>query len=233
MEENSYEEYKRNLSRGRGLHRGKVCIIIGACLLVYVLFILPFRAGNVSEIRGDEITAGKTYYPEKVYYIENLQILHTKTDTDNGEIYCIAKFIDCDQNGWVISFTPGRDERLAEQIKLFGSIENRSTINGYSYQETSVNGLNPTVSGYFLLEYLEDLPFEADAFYSVYGSKYADAEGLKMISVNAEFLCARYESYTLQALFRPGIPLASFVWGLLGVIFGVILLIRNRHHKAV
>lgn len=234
MAENNYEEYKKNLSRSEGLRRGKVCAVIGICFLLYTLWILPFHAGNVHEVRGDEIKAGKAYYPEQVYYIEDLQILCTKTNTDNDQIYCIAKFYDCDQNGWIISFTPGRDEQLAERIKLFGSMESRSGLNGYSYQETSENGLNPTVSGYFLMEYLEDLSFEADSFYSVYGRSYADAEGLRMINLNAKYLCEGHENYTLQALLRPGIPLGSFVCGgLSGVIYGIILLAKNRPRKAI
>ncbi len=219
MNEGSYEEYKRNLSRDQrkreGLRGGTVQLVIGICLLLYTLFILPFHADNVSEIRGDEITAGKAYYQEKVYYFENLQLLRVKTDDD--QVYCIAKFLDCDQKDWIICFTPGSNKQLAEQIKLSGSPEGE---------------LNLTTSGYFQLEYLEDLPFAADSFYTVYGRQYADAEGLNMPGLNAEYLCERDDNYTLQALLRPGIPLASFVFGMFGVISGGISLIRNRSHKA-
>lgn len=221
MNESSYEEYKKNLFHDQkkrdGLRSGKVQLVVGICLLLYTLFILPFHADNVCAIRGDEMTAGKNYYPEKVYYIENLQLLCAKTGADEDPIYCIAKFLDCDQNDWFISFTPGRNKQLAEQIRLSGSFENE---------------LNLTISGYFLLEYLEDLPFEADSFYTVYGSKYADVEGQNMLCLNAEYLCKRDDNYTLQALLRPGIPLISFLCGMTGVISGGILLIRNRSHKA-
>lgn len=224
MEENSYEEYKKNLYRSQkrreGLHSGKISTVAGVCLLLYAFFILPFHADNVHEIRGDEIEAGKKYSPEKVYYIEELQILETNVDalrilkadadTDDDEIYCIAKFSDCNKNDWIISFTPGRDERLMQELRY---------------------GLKPTVSGYFLLEYLEELPSGADVFFTIRGRRHADAEGINMVNLNAEYLCAGYDNYTLQALICPGIPLASFVWGLVGVIGGVISLIRNRPRK--
>lgn len=222
MNENSYEEYKRSLSLSQkkrdGFRSGKVRLVVGACLLLYTLFILPLRAGNVGEIRGDEMTAGKAFYPEKVYRIENLQLLRAKTDTDDGQIYCIAKFSDCNQNDWIISFTPGRNEKLAEQIKSLGSFEGELTL---------------TVGGYFLIESLEELPFEADSFYTVYGEKYADAEGQNMLSLNAEYLCSGDDNYTLRALLRPGIPLASFAVGIFGVIFGGIALLRNRPRQEV
>jgi len=222
MNERSYEEYKRNQFRNQkkrdSLQGGKVRLVIGICLLLYTLFILPFHADNVCGIRGDEMTAGKAYYPEKVYYIEDLQLLCAKTDADDDRIYCIAKFLDLDQNDWIISFTPGRNKQLAEQIRLSGAPE---------------NDLDLTASGYFLLEYLEDLPFEADSFYAVYGSSYADAEGQNMLSLNAEYLCKREDNYTLQALLRPGIPLISFLAGMIGVLSGGISLIRNRSRKTV
>ncbi len=220
MKESSYEAYKKNLfcdqKQRDGLRNGKVRLVVGTCLLLYTLFILPFHADNVCEIRGDELTAGKTFYPEKVYYIENLQLLRAKTDADDNRIYCIAQFIDRDQNDWIISFTPGRNKQLAEQVRLSGSFENE---------------LNLTTSGFFQLESMEDIPFEADSFYTVYGSKYADAEGQNMLSLNAEYMCQRDDNYTLQALLRPGIPFASFGAGMFGVISGGIALIRNRSHK--
>ena len=222
MNESSYEEYKKNLFRDQKKHDclrgGKVRLVIGICLLLYTLFILPLHADNVSEIRGDELMAGKAFYPEKVYYFENLQLLHVKTDADNDRVYCIAKFFDCDQNDWIICFTPERNKQPAEQIKLSGSPESE---------------LNLTISGYFLLEYSEELPFAADSFYTVYGRKYADAEGQNMLSLNAEYLCKSGGNYTLQALLRPGIPLAGFIFGMFGVISGGIVLIRNRSRKAV
>ncbi len=217
MNENSYEEYKRSLSRSQkkrdGFRSGRIRLVVGACFLLYTLFILPLRAGNVGEIRGDKLTAGKAFYSEKVYYIENLQLLCAKTDTDDGRIYCIAQFSDCNQDDWIISFTPGRNEKLAEQIKLLGSFK---------------GGLTLTTGGYFLIESLEELPFEADSFYTVYGEKFADAEGQNMLSMNAEYLCAGDDNYTLQALLRPGIPLVSLAIGIFAVIFGGIALLRNR-----
>ncbi len=220
MNESNYEEYKKNLSRDQTKHNalrnGKVQLIVGICLLLYTLFILPLHADNVYEIKGSEMKAGKAYYPQKVYYIENLQLLRAKTDADDDQLYCIAKFSDRDQNEWIFSFSPGRNKQLAEQIRLSASSENE---------------LHLTTGGYFQLQYLEDLPFEADSFYSVYGSDYAEAEGQNMLSMNAQYLCKASGNYTLQALLRPGIPLVSLICGMIGVISGGISLIRNRSRK--
>ena len=218
MSDNSYEEYKKELSRSlkdkENSRSGKILLIVGACLLVYLLFILPFNAGNVSELRGDEVKAGKEYHRIQVYYIDKLHILRARTDTD--DIYCIAKFLDRDGKEWILCFTPGNDEKLAERIRLTSTFENEFDI---------------TVSGYFQLGYLEDLPSAADSFFTVYASKYADAEGSNMLSMNAEFLCERYENYTLTVLCRRGIPLRSFVTGLISVLYGGFLLVRNRKRK--
>ncbi len=220
MNENNYEEYKKNLSRDRkkhkALHSGKILLLLGTAFLLYTLWILPFHADNAHEIYGNEMKAGRTYYPVKVYYIENLQLLRGKTDADDDHIYCIAKFLDRDRNDWIISFTPGKDQELAEHIRISGRFENKPVL---------------TVSGYFRLEYLDELPFEADSFYTVYGSSYADADGRNMLPLNAEYLCEKSDNYTLQALLRPGIPLGSFAAGLLSVLFGGISVIRNRTRK--
>lgn len=222
MNENSYEEYKRNFSReqNRQYHfrSGRICFFVGIALLLYTLLILPFHADNVSEIRGNELKAGKQYYREKVCYIDDLQILRAKTDADDDdELYCIAKFLDCDGNEWLISFTPGRNEELAEWIRIAGSLRN-------DFSEQPL-----TASGYFHLRYLEDLPFAADSFFSVYGSSYAD--GQNMLSINVEYLCGKYDNYTLQLLLHPGIPLLSLVSGILGTAVGGFSWVRNRSRK--
>lgn len=220
MNESGYEEYKRNLfheqKKRNGLRDGKIRFAAGICLLLYTFWILPFHADNVRDIRGNEMTAGKNYYPEKVCAIEDLQLLCAKIDDDR--IYCIARFLDCDRNDWIVSFTPGRNEELASRIR--------------SLTNTPGDELDLTVSGYFLLESLEDLPFAADSFHTVYGGKYADGEGQNMLSMNVEYLCGPNDSYTLSTLFRPGIPLLSLIVGAVGVIYGGILLIRNRPHKS-
>lgn len=216
MSDNGYEEYKSDLSRSlrdkENIRRGKILLIAGTCFLVYLLVILPFHAGNVSEIRGDEVKAGRAYYPIRVYYIDNLQILRTKTDTD-GSLYCIAGFLDCDGKEWILCFTPGNDKKLADHIQLTSSFDKESDL---------------TIKGYFQIRYMEDLPFGADSFYSIYASKYDDAEASKMLSLNADYLCDQFENYTLAALCRPGIPLVSLVVGLFGVLYGGFLLIRNQ-----
>ena len=226
MNESGYEEYKKNLHRDqkqrKNLRDGKIQFVLGICFLVYTLVILPFHADNVSEIAGNEMKAGKNYYPEHVYYIYNLEILRAKTDADDGEIYCIARFPDRDQNDWIISFTPGNNQQLAERIRAAERIRTASAF------ETE---LNLTVSGYFQLKYLEDFPFEADSFFSVYGRTYANDDGSNMLSLNAKYLCEKNENYTLEILFHPGIPLGSLVAGLLGTIWGSIAWIRNRKSK--
>ena len=180
------------------------------------MIILPFNAGNVSEIRGDEVKAGKDYYRIQVYYIENLQVLRARSDTD-GSLYCIAKFLDRDGEEWILCFTPGNDEKLAEPIQLMSSIEKEFDL---------------TISGYFQLGYLEDLPSGADSFYSAYAGKYANEEASNILNLNADYLCAGYESYTMAVLSRPGMPLWSLVSGLIGVLFGSFLLIRNQKDKS-
>lgn len=216
MSDNSYEAYKKDLSRNlkkkEDKHRGKVLLIVGICFLVYLLVTLPFRAGNVSEIRGDEVRAGKEYSPIQVYYFEDLRILHAKTDTD-GSLYCIAKFWDRDGKEWLVCFTPGDDKKLTEHIQLASKFEKE---------------LNLSVKGYFKLGYMEDLPFSADSYYSVYGRSYADPEFSNMLEMNADYLCEKYENYTLAVLCRRGIPLLSGVVGLFGVLYGGFLLIRDR-----
>ena len=221
MNENSYEEYKKNFSRERkkrnALHNGKWQLVLGVLFLLYTLWIVPFHAVDVHEISGSDMKAGKPYYPEKVYYIENLQILRAKTDAKDDNIYCIARFLDRDENDWIISFTPGRDQDLAERIRLSSSFETE---------------LNITISGYFKLEYLEDLPSAADSFHSVYGPSYADADGQNMLSMNAEYLCKKYDNYIYEILLHPGIPFGSLVVGLVSVIMGGYLLIRHRTPKS-
>lgn len=54
-----------------------------------------------------------------------------------------------------------------------------------------------------------------------------------MLSMNAEYLCERYENYTLTVLFRRGIPLVSLVTNLISVLYGGFLLIRNQKHKTI
>ena len=219
MSDNSYEEYKRDLARSekkkQDNYDGKKLLILSAFFLAYLLFILPFHAGDVSEIRGDEIEAGRKYNPIHVYYIEDLHILRVKTD-DDGSLYCVAKFFDRDGKEWLLCFTPGKDEELADHIRISSSFEEEMDI---------------TVNGYFQLEYLDELPFAADSFFSVYGRQYADEEQSNMLSLNADYLCKSYENYMLALITRPGIPLGSLVAGLLSLIIGSVLLIRNWKRK--
>lgn len=55
MNESSYEAYKKNLFRDQkkrdSFRNGKVRLVVGTCLLLYTLFILPFHADNVDEER--------------------------------------------------------------------------------------------------------------------------------------------------------------------------------------
>ncbi|MCM1215803.1 MAG: hypothetical protein NC331_03160 [Lachnospiraceae bacterium] len=219
MNERSYGQYKRNRLREQkkreGFLDGKIQLIAGICLLLYTFWILPFHADNISAISGDEVKAGDDYAPRQVYHIENLQLLCA--DTDEDEIYCIARFLDCGQNDWIVCFTPGRNKELAAQIRL-AALDGRE--------------IDLTVSGYFQMRDLDDLPFSADSFLSVYGRKYADADAGNLLEMDAEYLCEGDDNYTLRTLLRPGIPLASILVGAGGVLYGGILLIRNRSQKA-
>ncbi|MCM1190967.1 MAG: hypothetical protein NC123_00190 [Butyrivibrio sp.] len=220
MNENSYEEYKRNFSREEkksgDFKRGRLQFLLGLVFGIYVLWILPFHAGDVSEMHGEEVKGGKAYYPIQVYYIKDLQILEAKTDTEDGEIYCVAKFYDCDQKEWIISFTPGNSESVKEYIEL---------------SKHFPDGPDLKVSGYFQMQYLEDLSFEADSFYSVYGRKYADAEGGNMPELNAKYLCDISGNYILEVLLHPGIPLVSLVAAVGSILFGGIAVLKNRPSK--
>lgn len=224
MNGSSYEEYKKDLSRSQkrhsALHDGKIQLVLGICFILYLLYVLPFHAGDLDRIHGDELKAGNAYgrafTPAKVFYADELHILRAKPDTDDGQIYCIAKFLDCDNNEWILSFTPGKNERLAERIRLADTFEGEFDL---------------TVSGYLRMESLEDLPFEADSFLSVYGRKYADADGSNLLSLNADYLCNMDENYTQAVLFRPGYPLVSLIVGLIGIVWGSYRLVKYRKKK--
>lgn len=223
MNENSYAEYKRNLYRDQkkknDFHDGKVLLFVGVFFILFLLWILPFHAGNVSEIRGDEVQAAKSQYdPQKVYYIEKLQILRAKTNTEDGEIYCIARFCDCDGKAWLISVTPGDNGRLKEQLELSSRFKEE---------------LDLTVSGYFQIQDLDNLPFEADSFFSVYGKSYADAEGQNMLSMNGKYLCDQYGNYLVEMISHPGIPFGTLVATAFCLLWGGFLFIKNRTRKEV
>lgn len=219
MNEHSYEEYKKNFSRDQkkkeSIKNGKSMVVGMIILSLLCLYLLPFHADNVREIRGDELKN------RKAYYIENLQILHTQID-DSDSIYCVAKFYDADQNAWLISFTPDYDEQLVKQIKLAQTYEKQ--LSGSFNSE-----LDLETSGYF---YMEKIPSGASSYYSVYGRKYIDSESANMLELNADYLCKEGENYTLKALLRPGYALASFVAVLIGMIRGIILLIKYRPRKS-
>ncbi|MCM1090433.1 MAG: hypothetical protein NC413_06270 [Muribaculum sp.] len=223
MNESSYEEYKRNLYRDQkkknDLHDGRVLLVLGVAFILYLLWILPFHADNVSEIRGDEVQAATSQYdPQRVYYIENLQILRARKSTDDDEIYCIAKFEDHDLREWLISLTPGSNGRLAEQLEASIRFKDEPDL---------------TVSGYFQMQDLKLLPFEADSFYSVYGKSYADSEGENMLGMNAECLCDQYGNYMVEMLSHPGIPFGTLVAAVISLLWGGFLFIRNRTRKEV
>lgn len=234
IEGNSYEEYKKNLSRSRtwreNIYNGKGMLIAGTYLLLFFLYLLPFHAGNAHEIQGDQIEFGGRYDPRKVYYFEKLEILHTETDTDDDSIYCIARFSDRDQQEWIILLTPGRNENLAENIRLLNSLQ-KGTEQIRLFDSPQKEGYNFTVSGYFLMRDLKELPSKAGSYLRNHGQLYAVNDGSNIISVNAEYLCSRTDNYTLQTFNHPSEPLGCLVVGLSGVIYGIILLIRYRRRK--
>lgn len=218
MSDNSYEEYKKDMSRKReredSRYRGKRMLIGGTLVLIYLLVILPFKAGNMGEMRGDEAKAGGAYERVHVYYIDRLQILRVKRQesSDDG-IYAVARFFDCDQKEWIICFTPGDNEELEERIRLAVRFNKETEL---------------TIGGYFRFESLGELPTAGEVFYSGSAGQYADAEGSNLLEMNAEYLCGKTENYTLSALLGRGIPLYSLILGGIGVLWGGFLLIKNR-----
>jgi len=211
MKETNYPKYKkeqaREQKRQKNLLRGKGSLLAGVALLLLTLYTLPFRAVNVSDICGDE------FKERKAYYIEDLQILHAKTDDTQDQVYCVAKFLDRNQNAWILSFELGTNEYLAEQIRL---------------AQTLGKELDATASGYV---YVENIPEEARIYYSSHSEKYVEADDENVLNLNAYYLCGASGNYTLQALLRSGETKAGFVVGVVGVIFGGIMVMMNRACK--
>lgn len=224
MEENSYEAYKRDFAHARdkrdNLRRGKCLLATGICLLLFFLYIFPFRAGRADEICGDEIKAGNAYDPIQIYYIENLQLLCANADIDDDKIYCVAKFADCNENDWLISFTSCSDEGVAGKIR-----------DSIQYSSLLESKMNLTISGYFQIRYLDAFPFAVNSFYSANGSKYANAGSSNILNLNADYLCKRTDNFMLALLSRPGTALGFLAASLTGIICGGILLVQNRSHK--
>lgn len=212
MNENNYEEYKQNLYRRQkrldGLRTGRVSILIGIGLILWSVCSLPFHADNASDIRGDELKAGNAYY------MEDLQLLHAKVDDTNDKIYCIAKFTDENQKDWILSVNPGNDEHLVKRINLSKSLGKELDI------ETS---------GYF---YLDDISGNAKIYYSGRSDEYADSDGENVLKLNADYLCGASGNYTLQALLNSSKIKRTLVWGVIGVIFGIGMLFKNRIRKS-
>lgn len=211
MKETDYQKYKieqaREQKRKKYLFRGKGSLLAGAFLLLLTLYTIPFHAVNVSEICGEELRE------RKAYYIEDLQILQAKVDDTEDQVYCVAKFFDRDQKAWILSFDPGTNEHLAEQIRL---------------AQVLGKELDATTSGYV---YVENIPDEARVFYSSHSEEYAEADGGNVLKLNAYYLCGASGNYTLQTLMRPGEIKAGFVVGVVGIIFGGVLVITNRPRK--
>ncbi len=217
MKDNSYEEYKKEFSRTQRkrdkFFEGKVCLAVGVFLLLLSLYFLPFRAYNAGELRGDELKTGK------VYYIENLQILHAKIEEDS--ICCMAKFQDKDQKEWLISFTPDGDEQLVNRIQTVKKVEQLFKPGDY-------HELDMETSGYF---YVEDVPSEASSYYAVYSGNYTETGDVTKLKLNADYLCRWDGNYTLEVLSRPGYILCGFVFGIIGIIWGGFLILKNRTGK--
>lgn len=211
MKETNYHKYKIEQAceqrRQKNLLRGKGSLLAGAALLLLTLYTIPFRAVNVSDICGDELKE------RKAYYIEELQILHAKVDENEDQVYCVAKFLDRDQNAWILSFDPGTNEHLAEQIRL---------------AQTLGKELDATASGYV---YVEDIPEEVRIYYSSHSENYVETDGGNLLRLNAYYLCGASGNYTLQAILRSGETKAGFVVGVVGVIFGGIMVMMNRSRK--
>ena len=203
-----YEGYKRRqaaVEKRKGeLLKGKVALIIGSVLVAVSLFMIPYHADNASQLSGEELQKGDAYY------IDNLQILDVKVDDDDGDIYCVAGFRDKDEKEWIISFHPAGDEHLVRRMELAASLGGDSDI---------------ITSGYV---YLYELSGNPKIYYSSHSKNYAEPDGGNIIRLDADYLCDINGNYTLAVLFRPGQIRASFVMGAIGIIYGIILLLRNR-----
>lgn len=203
-----YEGYKRRMAaaekRKEELRKGKVALVIGGVLLAVSLFMIPYHADNVGELSGAQLQEGDAYY------IENLQILDVKVDDDDGDIYCVAGFRDKDEKEWIISFHPGSDENLVRRMELAASL-----------------GVDPNIitSGYV---YLYELSGNPKIYYSSHSKNYAEPDEGNIIRLDADYLCDINGNYTLAVLFRPGQIRAAFVVGVIGIIYGIVLLLRNR-----
>lgn len=217
MKDNSYEEYKKEFSRTQHkkdkFFEGKVCLAAGIFLLLLSLFFLPFRAYYASELQGDELETGK------VYYIENLQILHAKIEGDS--ICCMAKFQDKDQKEWLISFIPDGDEQLVNRIQTVKKVEQM-------FHPGDCFELDMETRGYF---YVEDIPSEASSYYAVYSGNYTETGDVTKLKLNVDYLCPLGGNYTLEVLQRPGYILCGFVFGIIGIIWGGFLVVKNRAGK--
>lgn len=235
MDENSYQEYKeekwKRSEKAGGLKRGKLLLIAGICAILYAVLIFPFHADNAGKIHGDEIKAGNPYGFQRVCYIENLQILYAKVYArEIDEIYCVARFSDCDRKEWLICVTFGDSDRLAGQIKALSTREDRysGVVEKYSYTLNLADRSDLSVSGYFQMQRLTDLPSEVFDFYATYNSQYLDTEDWNELFINAKYLCDEGGNYTAEVLLNPGILLRTFVAGLSAILFGVFLLMKNR-----
>ena len=206
-----YEGYKRRLvaeeKRKDELLKGKIALLIGSVLLVLALILVPYHAHISSDISGDELQAGDACY------IENLQILDARIDDDGEDIYCVACFLDKNQKEWIISFHPKSDEHLVKRITLAKSLGAELDI---------------VTSGYV---YLYELSGTAEIYYSSHSKNYGTPNGENIIKLDADYLCDINENYTLAVLFRPGLIRASFVGGIFGIIYGIVLLLRNRARR--
>ncbi len=204
-----YEGYKRRLvsaeNQRSALGKGKISIIVGGLLVIVALFLLPYHAENVSEISGAELQKGN------VYYIHDLQILDVKVEED--DIYCVAGFRDKDDKEWIISFHPRSDEHLVKRMELAASLGADSDI---------------TTGGYV---YLYELAGNPKIFYSSHSKNYGAPDGENIIKLDGDYLCDINGNYTMEVLFHPGMIRASFVVGVVGVIYGMFLLLKNRQRR--
>lgn len=81
---------------------------------MYFLVILPFRAGDVSGIRGDEVKAGREYYPIHAAF------------SDSTDIWCIAILSIQDQETMAVNLVTDTQRKNSLWMELMQELSRRN-----------------------------------------------------------------------------------------------------------
>lgn len=207
MENQFYNRYKATSAATQKRKSGKICLIVGILMVIGALLLLPYHAKNVNAICGDELKV------RDAYYIEDLQILDAQIKEDGKTVYCLARFTDKNQNDWFISFQPRNNEHLVNQINLAKRLGTKPDL---------------TTSGYV---YVDDIPSAASAFYAVRCKSLSDQGEENILELHADYLCSASGNFILEALLRPSLIKQAFVWGVIGILFSILILFKYRKSK--